>query len=370
LSFTSIDTDEFRLLRQSCAASFPRSGAPVLDDLTDLNWDRFLALARRHRVQGLCSAGLEQLRVGVPAAVRAALQADRRTIAADGLRAVSLCGDLRAAFDKASLPLLFLKGITVGQLAYGDPFVKMGWDVDILVQPADLPAAAVLLQRLGYAAILPLDVRAIAAWHRRNKESVWVRDGGLTIELHTRLADNSELLDELNPFSATQLVEVLPGVTLPTLHPEKLFAYLAVHGASSAWFRLKWLCDFAALIAAKSEAEIERLHRRASELGAGRASAWALLLCQRLLGVAGASVERLGLAHHPTHRQLLRLGLAELADEAEPTGRLLGTRRIHYAQLLLKPGLGFAAREARRQLKTIIVNRRASPDSGGGQDGS
>lgn len=109
------------------------------------------------------------------------------------------------------------------------------------------------------------------------------------------------------------------------------------------------------------------MHRRASEFGAGRASAWALLLCRRLFGIAAASVERLGLEHDPTHRWLLRLGLAELADEVEPTRRLLGTHRIHLAQLLLKPGLGFAAREARRQLRTLVVNRRANPGSGGVQ---
>jgi hypothetical protein len=370
LSFELIETAEFRLLRQSCAACFPKAAGPIIDDLIDVDWDRFLALARRHRVQGLCAAGVDRLRVSVPAQVRAALQADRRAIAADGLRAVSQCGELQAAFGAASLPLLFLKGITVAQLAYGDPFLKMGWDVDILVQPADLPAAAVLLQRLGYLPMLPRDVRAIDTWHRRSKESVWLSDGGLTIELHTRLTDNPELLGRLEPFSAPRPVEVVPGVTLPTLGSEELFAYLAVHGASSAWFRLKWVCDLAALITARSDGEIESLHRRASEFGAGRASAWALLLCRRLFGVAGASVERLGFDHHAANCRLLRLGLAELADEVEPTKRLLGTRRIHLAQLLLKPGLGFAAREARRQLRTLVVNRRASPGSGGGPDGS
>lgn len=208
------------MLRQSCAACFPESGAPLMDHRVDLDWDGFLALARRHRVQGLCSSGLDRLQVSVPAQVRAALQADRCAIAADGLRAVNLCCELQAAFGEARLPLLFLKGITVGQLAYGDPFVKMGWDVDILVRPADLRAAAALLQRLGYSPMVPLDIRAIDAWHRRNKESVWIKDRRLTIELHTWLADNPELLDRLEPFSAPQLVEVLPGVTLPTLQSE------------------------------------------------------------------------------------------------------------------------------------------------------
>jgi hypothetical protein len=79
---------------------------------------------------------------------------------------------------------------------------------------------------------------------------------------------------------------------------------------------------------------------RPSEFGARRASAWALLLCRRLLGIAGASAKRLRFDRHATNRRLLRLGLAELGTKwSQPW--LLGTRRIHFAQLLLKPGVGF-----------------------------
>ena len=354
MSSKSLDSPELLLLRRCCAACFGGGDLPEIGDLGSIDWERFLALARRHRVQGLCWRGIERLQLSPPQDVAAAFQPERRAIAAEGLRALAVSRELLFTFSEAGVPLLFLKGLTVGRLAYGDPFLKMGWDIDILVSPADLPAAALLLTRLGYQPATPPNVHAIREWHRNAKESVWIKNGSPPVELHTRLVDNPELLDRLDPFAAPRTVEVVPGVRLATLGREELFAYLAVHGASSAWFRLKWLCDFAALLAVETSGEMEALHRRALELGAGRASAWALLLCQRLFGIAHDVVERLGLSNELANRRLLQLGLAELADEMEPTQQFLGTARIHFAQLLLKPGLGFAAGEVRRQVRAML----------------
>ncbi len=352
----TIETSEFRLLRRCCAASFGAGDLLDAGEQTDLDWDRFLRLARRHRVQGLCWKGLEQLQVAAPGQIAARLRSDRQRTAADGLRALAVCRELASASARRGPPLLFLKGLTVGRLAYGDPFLKMGWDVDILVRPADLPLAAELLTELGYAPAVPSDLAAVVRWHRTAKESVWVRDGSPPLELHTGLADNPALLDGLDPFArAPQMVEVVPGIPLPTLEGGDLYAYLTVHGASSAWFRLKWLLDLAALLSARKTDELASLHARAVAVGAGRASAWALLLCRAVFGVGGDCVEHLALQRDGAHRLLLRIGLASLADEREPTGHALGTAAIHLSQLLLKPGPAFAVAEGLRQLRSMMI---------------
>jgi hypothetical protein len=84
--------------------------------------------------------------------------------------------------------------------------------------------------------------------------------------------------------SPRQDVEIARGVILPTLARDELFAYLCVHAATSAWFRLKWLADLAALLAGAGEAEIRRLYERSQALGAGRSAGASLLLCHGLLG--------------------------------------------------------------------------------------
>ena len=65
-----------------------------------------------------------------------------------------------------------------------------------------------------------------------------------------------------------------------------LFAYVCVHGAGHGWSRLKWLADLNALIAQKSEADIERLYNHARATGSGICAGLALLLCHRLLGLS------------------------------------------------------------------------------------
>ena len=111
---------------------------------------------------------------------------------------------------------------------------------------------------------------------------------------------------------ARQLSPVAKGIELPTLGKDELFAYLTVHGASSAWFRLKWITDLAALLHGESADEIERLYDRSQQLGAGRAAAQALILANRLYGVAIG--DQLGTAStfDPTNRWLARLAERQL----------------------------------------------------------
>jgi hypothetical protein len=161
------------------------------------------------------------------------------------------------------------------------------------------------------------------------------------------------LIPSIDVHSPRQLVEVTPGISLPTLAGDELFAYLCVHGASSAWFRLKWIADFAGLLARFAPAEIERLYDVSQQLGAGRAADQALLLADALFGsLAGTSLEPRLRRDRPScwlaaaaYRQLVGN-----TDCREPTEVRLGTARIHLAQLPLMPGLRFSLSELARQI--------------------
>ena len=245
----------------------------------------------------------------------------------------------------------------MGVLAYGSIGPKMGWDIDLLVPLESLETAASALESAGYRLLLPKGPKArerLGLWHRHWKESVWATpDGGLTVELHTRLNDNPMLLPGVGPDSPSRQVEVSRGKFLATLPADELFAYLCVHGASSAWFRLKWIADVGALLGACPPEEIERLYRRARELGAGRAPAQALLLCERLFATPLPPALGAELRSDRINRWLLAIGLRKLAGRtmtAEPAERLLGTGTIHLMQFALLPGLRFKYAELRRQL--------------------
>lgn len=351
----TVDTPELQFLASCCRWNFCGPEPPRPPIPASLDWSQFVALARRHRVQGLVWNALAEPADRLPNQARDALSSEARSIAATNLAIAAECRELQQLFDHAGLPLLFIKGLTVAALAYRAPLLKMGWDIDLLIDPRDLSAAATLLAGRGYVLRVPKRAGRLEAWHATSKESVWSRDDSYHVELHTRLADNRQIIPNIGMRSARQLVAVAPSLSLPTLAEEELFAYLAVHGASSAWFRLKWISDFAALVHGKSAPEIEHLYHRSQQLGAERAAGQALLLADRLFDILQAV---------PTLRQHLNADRATrlmcdaawrtLAATAEPTERPLGTLAIHWTQFLLRPGLGFKLSELRRQAASLF----------------
>lgn len=342
-----------------CRSAFAGGAAGTSQERMD--WTLFLRLVQFHRVQGLVARGLPTARA-VPQTISDSIGADALRIAAANLRASLECGRLVESSNDAGIDPLFVKGLTLGALAYGNPAIKFAVDIDILVRDAELETAAELLQREGYRLEEPpgpYSAERLRAWHEPGKESTWVRDEPWSVvDLHTRLSDNPRLISTIGPDSPRQLVEVAKGIELPTLQEEELFAYLCVHGASSAWFRLKWIADLAALLHRKTAEEVARLHRRSRELGAGRAADQALLLADVLFGTLSHNRGlRSKLQADRISRWLCRQALRQLAgrsEPVEPTARLGGTARIHLTQFLLMPGLGFKASELVRQARAAL----------------
>jgi hypothetical protein len=351
---------ELLLVADCCSSAFARGHPRIACTAGEIDWSLFLELVRFHRVQGLVHAGLQAADRVFPNDVTQAIAADSDLIAASNLRAALESRELLAEFERAGVPLLFVKGLTLGTLVYGNPVSKAAIDIDLLVSPDSLPEAIGLLERLGYRTIVPnwpATQRRLLGWHRLRKESAWVRKGPeLHVDLHTRLADNPRLIPDIGLNSPPQLVEVVRDVRLPTLRTDELFAYLCVHGASSAWFRLKWITDVAALLHRRGADEIERLYQRSQELGAGRAATQALLLADALYGTLAANRPlRKSLSRDRAGSWLARAVLNGLSSPPdEPTSRPLGTALIHWSQFFLLPGIGFKASEFLRQARTAI----------------
>lgn len=318
-----------------------------------VDWTRFQALCRRHRIQGVVWRAIGRFGLCPPDTVTHQLASDAVEIATDGLKSAGISSQILSDFTAAAIPVLFVKGLTLSKLAYGDPFVKMSHDIDILVPLNLVDRAGLALRDIGYRQLLPRH-RDLQAWHRVNKESVWTRSGSPTVDLHSRLADNRRLIPGIGNHSPVRLVEIAPGITLPTLAPEELIAYLCVHGASSAWFRLKWIADLAALIASYEAPELARLVSNANRLGAGRAIPTALHLARDLFGIALCpTTERISAT--PANRRLAQISHRVLLNETEPTQRPFGTAAIHLSQFLIMPGATFKVSELVRQVRTFLA---------------
>jgi len=237
-----MDDPEFEMAAACCRWSFSGDTRIDLRQASEkVDWPRFMRLVRRHRIQGIAARALQKHNIEPPEAEAALIATDASGIAERNLRSTAESGRLLKSFSKAGLDTLFMKGLTLSVLAYGDPFAKEGSDIDLLVDADAVEEAAGLLEKLGYRPTVPEGASrsAIARWHRRHKESLWYNSAKDTqVDLHSRLSDNVALIPAMGLKSPRRTIEITPSVNLPTLTDEDLFAYLCVHGASSAWFRL------------------------------------------------------------------------------------------------------------------------------------
>jgi hypothetical protein len=96
----------------------------VLKAAARVDWKEFQATAERHRIAGIVWDALRTADCRVPEEVGKKLLHQAETIAAQGLQAALLSSAISAAMDAAGIRHLFVKGLLVGALAYGSPFIK------------------------------------------------------------------------------------------------------------------------------------------------------------------------------------------------------------------------------------------------------
>lgn len=328
------------------------------------DWEHQLRVFKRHRVEGLAWQALKHCGADLPPDVAKTLKTAGNRIAQHNLTIAMESARLHGLFEEAGVDLLFLKGLTLAQLAYGNILTKSGWDLDILIEHQDLAHAADLLSRNGYELLSPAVDPAtskLLEWHESCKESQWrERRSGLVVELHTSPADDPRLIPGLNVHSPRQDVALGKAIVLPTFATDELFAYLMVHGASSAWFRLKWVADLAALFASHTPGEIHEAYRRSLALGAGRTAGLALLMCRWLFGTAVDEELAALLLLDRSQRYLFELSRRNLTGAALVTELHhlpLGTWRIHLTQMLINPGIEPKIRWFFRTARQTSANR-------------
>lgn len=325
---------EFMLLAACCR--WPTDADAVRDAAAGaIDWNRFLALTRRHRVAGLARIALEA--AGIPAP--AALGERHRGKVARNLLLIDEAARITALLGRNGIKAAFLKGVTLAELAYRDQRVKQTLDNDLLVAPDDAGTAITLLEGAGYRMTDPaisLDADRLAVLIDMVKECTLVHAGNrAVVDLHWRATSVKGLLNEPDLARDVRPV-IVSGHALPTLGDTALLVYLAVHGARHGWSRLKWLADFNALLAAMDDEAVAALRARARRDGVERAMDLALLQAARTFGTrvpvdVGRSwrVRRLAALSDALMR-----GRDELADQTHAPWRYMAIG--HASALLLK----------------------------------
>jgi hypothetical protein len=250
-----------------------------------VDWDAFLALAQRNRLLPLAHRLLAE-REDVPETVRSHLAT---FFAENGRKALGLAAELRrllGAMEAAGVRALAYKGPALAARAYGHLALRTYSDLDLLVAPADVPAAARVLAGAGYESVYRLTPAQDAVFRRTDGDYPYhhPRTGAL-VELHCHVSSarfgvalpTAELIARARPVA-------VGGGPVPAPADDDLFLALCLHGAKHRWARLEWLAAAAAL-AVRATLDLDALLRRAAAIGAGRTVRLALLLMRDALSL-------------------------------------------------------------------------------------
>jgi hypothetical protein len=270
-------TRELALLLE---AARPHPNAETIRSLVQagVDWPAAIQLAEVH---GLAPLLAWQLGRVCPEAVPGALSERLRNCAHFNL---GLAAELLRLLDliaAAGIWVAPFKGPTLAWPLYETPALRQSSDLDLLVQPADVPRVIELLVGRGYVRDFSAADSRFFGW---NQELPLTRaDGQVIVDLHWRL-----LPPHFSGLSAERMAARLVPVTVAgrevaTLCPLDLLLYLCAHGAKHGWSSLGWLCDIARLID-RSQFAWDAVLREAQEARISRPLLLGVSLAHGLLG--------------------------------------------------------------------------------------
>ena len=321
------------------------------------DWPAVSALVMHHRVgtlflKGVRAGGLEV----ADRAVARGLARQRRHEVLRGARQFAAMQRAVAALDATGVPSLVLKGLPLGQRAYGSPFAKSSIDLDLLVPQDGFTAAAGVLRAAGWRRTMPAfrETPVRMRWYDSvENHHVFARDR-IRIELHRRLLANPFLFDP--PFDG--LVSRALTVAIGTAHfrapgDGDHLLYLACHGMVHYWRRLKWLCDFAALLRAMDGNAVRLAIARGRDEGLEHVLAAALRLCRENLAVEVPQRASAPGRRSRRERFVVRVSRRAWAPRQGLTD-LVGEVAMRVARTFLGGGVRYGLQEARG----LLIGRR------------
>ncbi|MGH6822021.1 MAG: nucleotidyltransferase domain-containing protein [Stellaceae bacterium] len=255
--------------------AMPEAVAGRLTATGPIDWPMFLALVHRHRVVSLVAATLSDaetagVELGAEGAAAAeTLRRRARALAPGSLSQIAEAVGLTRLLAESGIACVQLKGAALSVRAFGQPLLRDGRDIDLLLESRHLAQADAVFASAGYRRLKPragFSRWSQALYRRYSHEYVFAAPSGATVELKTRLQPAAGLLPLSVPdvLARATVVEVA-GARLATLGDADIMVYLCAHASRHCWFRLKWLADIGALLAGPEPAN--RLMTDADRLG-------------------------------------------------------------------------------------------------------
>jgi hypothetical protein len=251
--------------------------------LQSVNWNRLMALAEEHGVEGHLAASLREFEAElVPPEIRQAIVERQRAQIFFTLRLTAELFRILDRFATEGIGALVVKGPVLAVQAYGDPAMRSYGDLDLLVRQRNIRRATELMSAAGYVAAVPL--RAIDAGKIPGQYLFSKLDSKLIVELHNdRTLRYFPCPLPLEEFFARQVRVRFDAHDAPAPAVEDELVLICIHGAKHFWERLMWIADVAALVSRQTGIDWERLAHSARAVGAERILRTGLRLASDLL---------------------------------------------------------------------------------------
>ena len=219
--------------------------------VTEIDWQYFFQLARRHSVVPLVHLQLDRHASDlVPPEILATLKKHHReNVARNTILTAELCR-LLARFAGSGIDAIPYKGPVLAQFAYGNLALRRFIDLDVIVRKTDVLKAREILLGEGYTPAKSLSLSQQELLLRTQHNLQFSRDNHrLIVELHWDVAPHLFASSVNTDRLWQELITIdLNGTSVKTFSAADLLFSLCVHGSRHLWERLAWICDIAELI--------------------------------------------------------------------------------------------------------------------------
>ena len=282
---------EFKLLLSCCRVKPSQYELEMRANAltSSINSEHFLFLVKRHLVAPLVFFNLKD-----EALISDELKSTLRLLAEQNQFSVLIAKQmiirLQKKCDTLNIKCLFLKGIPLAELYYGDIGLRHTMDIDVWVEESGFIQISQYLKSLGYTSNLDLSAlnkKQIRYKYKTDHHILFTINNPQypsVIELHWKMRDRLGLFTfnpvdcykELNSYlSSNNSVTVFNHVDC--------FLFLCTHGCDHAWYRLKWFFDLPQLLASV-KFDWSVVLKRAEELNCVDQLILGMLLLNKLLG--------------------------------------------------------------------------------------
>lgn len=206
-------------------------------------------LIRRHRLEGfllrhLGEGGLPQ---GLTKELKSGFQAHNTS---EQLRVSALSVRVSRVLEKSGLNFLLFKGWPLSLQLGAQAELRGGVDVDVLVQPSDVPLAHRALINAGYAPQYAIGPRSQVGWRFvtfRNREMSYRSPAG-EVDLHWRVASEHGVLPDARVLLDRSVTVSDGRHDIRTLSPTDALAATAFHFFLDYCHSIRRLIDFSRLL--------------------------------------------------------------------------------------------------------------------------